>query len=143
MKSLVSLLVLAWGASASAAPCFHVGEYSGAGIGKDAAGNHYVYEVSTTMRDNSRGISNYKWENGGTARFAFEAQGDRFVFGGDTGPLVGTIACGMGENRIRVTGKGFDFAEEWVFVGNYLLRRGMKTQNGVTVKYQELLVREK
>ncbi len=131
---------LAYGSAHAASPCFHSGTYSGAGVGRDAAGKHYPYTVETTVRDSDKAVSTFKWDAQPPVNLDYRISGGQ-VFFNHSPNATGTIDCGMVTARITVDEKDLKLSEEWFFTGNYLLRSGHKSEKGIEIDYQELLIR--
>jgi hypothetical protein len=141
MRSLVVLFAMVGGFSASAAPCFHAGTYSGMGMGVDSrTGKKSSYEVETVIANSTDGKSSYVWGNGGNAAFTFSANnGKLLIDGADVG---GKVDCGLSTINLHIPIEDFSLNEEWTFFGNYLLRSGTKVNSKESIAYQELLIRK-
>lgn len=142
MKIAIFGLLMTIGLTAYAAePCFHPGTYRGKGF-YEINGKMEPYESVTVITSDSEGRVDYTWE-GGSEGYDFRADAGVLY---SQGVAMGSIKCGRSVQVVHwdVTAKGqsFQIDEEWLFVGNYLLRNGVKTDANGKHEYQELMLRQ-
>ena len=145
LNSFITTVFFFASSSAFATPCFHQGLYKGMGIGADASGKSSVYSVNTAITADNQASSDYTWSPSGKANLTVVLKAGYAYVNGSINPS-GPVVCDRAVTRISMLGveNGLQLQvnEEWAFLGNYLLRHGTKTTNGVKIDYQELLIRQ-
>jgi hypothetical protein len=146
MKRSISLklLTLLAPALASAAPCFQQGSYNGRGFwfGADGKGSSYI--VRSEMNDSQSARSIYDMSEGNQVTLEVAVKGDDIFIDGNT-ESSGKAQCQNAATnltlKIKAENKEVELKEEWLFVGNYLIRQGTKISGGQKINYQELLIK--